>query len=243
MTVDADVAAYFDEHDAKYDQQSKHGSAAKIAYLQRNGQPTDLFVDVGCGNGWFQNAVVERTPIANVVGVDVSRGMMDRTNAGEFALGSGTDLPLQDGTADFVHVDAVLHHLVGATRRESFERAQRAIEHALRVLTDDGCLILTEHCFHGRLVRAWAPWAIFYLLKYGTKPGQYLHPEIEDGLRASFFTDEQVATLVERAGGTVVEREEYVVESKLVEKPFLNERRRINFYVEPDRTDAADAPL
>jgi SAM-dependent methyltransferase len=70
--------------------------------------------------------------------------------------GSALQIPEKDGTYDMALMVMLLHHLSGATWRESWVNAQAAIAEAMRVLRPGGRLLIVESC---------VPWWFFQLEK------------------------------------------------------------------------------
>ncbi len=88
--------------------------------------PGRRWVDIGCGTGVLSAAVVERADPVSVVGVDPSSDLVDAARLRvddprvSFAVGTGTDLPLDDGSADVVVSGLVLNFIpdLGRALRE-----------------------------------------------------------------------------------------------------------------------------
>ncbi len=114
------------------------------AFLLAEVRPGVRLLDLGCGSGAF--AVAARGAGAEVVGVDIAQGALDRAAA----LDPGLDLrlapphgplPLADGAVDLVWASEVIEHVADTARWLSEVR---------RVLAPRGRLLITTP-FHGRL--------------------------------------------------------------------------------------------
>ena len=134
---DTDTVAYFDEHVPEY---SVGRLERPAAFISANGGATASIVDIGCGAGNTLAYLRDATGASALCGVDVSANLLERTREAvpgcETHLGSIIDPALVDQIGrerfDFAVIAAVLHHLIGRTRRESHERARLAVLHAPR---------------------------------------------------------------------------------------------------------------
>ncbi|HET6504172.1 MAG TPA: class I SAM-dependent methyltransferase [Amycolatopsis sp.] len=98
-------------------------------------------LDAGCGSGRLAGELARRRPDLHVHGVDLERGMIevatDRaareklTDRVDFAVADLADLPLPDGSVDFVVSTASLHH---------WTDVEGVIDSLARVLRPDGQL-------------------------------------------------------------------------------------------------------
>lgn len=112
------------------------------AFLDRTGDPgpVPLGVDVGCGNGRHAEVLAERAD--RVVGVDVSRGLLqearERARERDFAArfrpvqADAAALPVATGAVDLAVYVATLHHLRPRRRRLA------SLDELARVLGVDG---------------------------------------------------------------------------------------------------------
>ena len=159
---DPKTVRYFDDHAPEY---SVERLAFATAAIQERAKEGASLVDLGCGAGNTLAHMLEVTPVTDALGVDVSENLLARCR--ELAgcptmLGSivDPDLPSRIGRKyDFAVVAAVLHHLIGPTRKRSRDYARQAIRNALAVLEPDGHLIVLEPVFAPRLAMD----AVFYV--------------------------------------------------------------------------------
>ena len=148
---DAGTEAYFDTRTPEYDP-ARFAPAAE--WIRRLGGANSSLLDVGCGNGNVLEYLKEATGLRRLAGVDVSPRCLDeaRTRAGcETHLGSILDPDLVrrlEGGFDFVVLGAVLHHLVGSTRRASRARARLALSNAVSLVRPGGHLLVIEPVFY-----------------------------------------------------------------------------------------------
>ncbi len=155
-SVDRDegTVAYFDEHLIDYGV-GRLEHAAEL--MRRLGSEDASVVDLGCGTGNTLAYVRERTGIDDLMGIDVSPRCLEkvRERVGcETELGSILDRDLAAKHADrfeFAIVAAVLHHMIGRTRRQSRRLAATAVENAMTMLRPGGYLIVLEESFRPNL--------------------------------------------------------------------------------------------
>ena len=128
-------------------------------------------MDVGCGSGNVLAYLREATGLRRLAGIDVSPRYLEqaRERVGcETHLGSILDASLVErlgGRFDFAVLGAVLHHLVGRTRRASRERARLALAHAVSLVRPGGHVIVHEPVFY-------PPWTmdlVFYVKTLAVK--------------------------------------------------------------------------
>jgi ubiquinone/menaquinone biosynthesis C-methylase UbiE len=109
-------------------------------------------LDFGCGSG--ENTLLLARRGANVIGIDISRSLIELAErrlqlngmggAARFLVGSAHDLPVRTESVDVVFGIAILHHLdLAATSREIH-----------RVLKREGRAIFQEPVRDSRVVRA-----------------------------------------------------------------------------------------
>jgi ubiquinone/menaquinone biosynthesis C-methylase UbiE len=81
--------------------------------------------DIGCGPGYLLQTLAKELPDIKLVGVDVSKEMIERAKANfdsqklggraEFKEGSSENLPFKDQTQDFIVSTGALHHFADPT--------------------------------------------------------------------------------------------------------------------------------
>lgn len=161
MTYDQATADYFNRETPHYDIGTNF--AETLEFL-RAAPPESELLDVGCGDGTTIEFLKEATPIDNFFGMDIASNFLEeaRSRTGCSTIqGSILDEAKVAEYADrfdYVVLRAVLHHLVGRTRRSSLEFSQRCIENTLRVLKPGGHLIIAEPTYSPRMVNFAAFW-------------------------------------------------------------------------------------
>jgi SAM-dependent methyltransferase len=128
--------------------------APAAEWIRRLASEGSTLVDVGCGTGNVLAYLRAETGLRRLTGMDVSPRCLEqaRERAGcETHRGSILDADLVKrlaGRFDFAVLGAVLHHLVGRTRRASRERARRALAHAVSLVRPGGHVIVHEPVFY-----------------------------------------------------------------------------------------------
>ncbi|HSD66309.1 MAG TPA: class I SAM-dependent methyltransferase [Vicinamibacteria bacterium] len=160
--TDAGTVAYFDARTPEFDAASRFAPAAE--WIRRLAAEDGSLVEIGCGNGNVLGYLRDATGLRRLAGIDVSPRSLEQARARvgcETHEGSILDEALVErlaGRFDFAVLGAVLHHLVGRTRRASRARARLALAHALSLVRPGGHVIVHEPAFH-------PPWAmdlVFY---------------------------------------------------------------------------------
>jgi SAM-dependent methyltransferase len=202
MTQDEQTVEYFDQHTPEYSLgRFRYG----IEFIKSHAGAEKTLVDVGCGSGNILEYVRSETPVQNVCGIDVAPNYVvtTREKIGHAFLGSILDTDFVESLPefDFVLLGAVLHHLVGNTRKQSKRNAETAIENALILTKPGGYLIIVEPTFYP----SFAMDVLFYVKRLVTKltPGrvQILGKWNNVGAPVvSYCTSEEFCRMVEHAG-------------------------------------------
>ncbi|QBI18628.1 class I SAM-dependent methyltransferase [Egibacter rhizosphaerae] len=202
------TVAYFDEHCPEY---STGRLAWAGAWIAEHYGPGASLADIGCGAGNILAYLRDRTGIEHVAGIDPSSGLLalaqDRLGCPTYPV-SVLDPELEARIPerfDVVVAAAVLHHLVGGTRRDSRELARTAVDRALRLVRPGGHLVIVEPVFSPR-----APMALLFHTKRAVARFTDRRVALGDYWRnigppvVSYLTDAQLAASVRDAGGEVV---------------------------------------
>lgn len=240
------VPEFFDDHSSEYQTPSqdaprgsfnrvKQLSRPKLEFIAERSSSESRFVDIGCGDGAFLEYVVSKTEITDAHGMEISTGMLpdDRVFSISYLLRDATQLPFQENSIDFIHLDAVLHHIVGETRAESKQLVCNVLETIAEVLKPGGYLIITERHQLSRFVsdRRLSK-AIFAGLKYGSKFMQFVDPRVKDQQPPiCFYTESELRNLIARNGGRVIGSDYYLqTELPTVQKLAQKASKRVSLY-------------
>lgn len=209
---DKQTVKYFDEHAPEY-------SIERFAFAARaigeRATPESSLVDLGCGAGNTLAHLKATTKISDVVGVDVSETLLARTRDQvgcpvHRASIIDSNLPAVVGRRfDFAVVAAVLHHLIGPTRRASRAHARAAIANALELLEPGGYLVILEPVWYPRIAMD----GVFYVKKALSSISSrrvFVGDHYWANLGApvvSYYGNEELVEMIETRGARIVDRE------------------------------------
>jgi SAM-dependent methyltransferase len=155
-----------------FDQNSPEYSIERFEYasefIKSNIQPDSSLVDVGCGTGNILHFIISRTALKDVYGIDFTPSYVEIAKnkiGSNILLGSILDSTFVDSIGkkfDFVLLGAVLHHLIGKTRKQSKYNAALALKNGYKLLKRNGFLIVIEPTFSPSLAMD----ALFYLKRF-----------------------------------------------------------------------------
>ena len=107
-------------------------------------------VDKGCGTGKLLVELSRRFPGASLVGVDLSRELLRRSDENTYAggdvqlvLGDAADQQLPDGSADSVIFSSIMHEIYSYSGYDK-ARIDRALASAARELKPGGRLLIRD---------------------------------------------------------------------------------------------------
>lgn len=90
-------------------------------------------LELGSGVGWIMEAVLERFPVKEIVGLDISENMIRRAKErfsdprARFVLYDGLRIPFEDGHFDTVYSAAALQHIEKHIAFLLFEELHRVL--------------------------------------------------------------------------------------------------------------------
>lgn len=165
---DENTIEYFDKNIPEY---PLYRFNYTVKVINRCSCEDSSLVDIGCGTANMLEFLRKETPIQDLCGIDVSQNCLLKTQkrvSCETFLGSILDNNFIERIPrrfDFAILGAVLHHLVGKTRKKSKEYALLAISNSLTLLENGGYLIIFEPTFYPSISMD----IVFYLKKLITK--------------------------------------------------------------------------
>jgi len=154
---------YFDSASATnwYDDLEEYQERTFIKFVCSFSPPPKA-LDIGCGKGVFLKVISENCPNAQVFGLDISIGMLSKSfKKVPLVCGSVRLLPFNKGIFDIVHLDSVLHHLLGPKRSECYLSTEQALSELFSILRTKGYLLLAEPIYEP----AFVGFIIFYIKK------------------------------------------------------------------------------
>jgi SAM-dependent methyltransferase len=166
--------SFFETHAHDYPKDPNFYSSIIKQVKSITTRPDDLrILDVGCGNGNFTKALFNAGVNGHFFATDISFNMVQiaRLNLIEFNVklfvADGFNVPLRPNLKfDIIHVDSVLHHLIGKTRNASVELIRKMIELLCSLLSDKGFLIVEDLFYNSYFIPTFTAGLIFYGLRY-----------------------------------------------------------------------------
>jgi hypothetical protein len=167
-------------------------------------------LDIGCGGAPFIKSMLAMGIDAVFVGFDVSLNMLRTgklsvdTSRVNFVAADGFKMPLRlEARFDLIHMDSVLHHLVGKTKAKSLELANIFCEQLTEQLSEKGAIVVEEVYYASHIVPKLTSWLIFY----GLKLLNLLHLDVSriagellPGLEVNFLSEKEIEKLLGRYG-------------------------------------------
>jgi len=236
------VKDYFDSHSHSHKyHRMPHYYDATMNYLKKlEPSKRKKSLDFGCGDGFFIKKMIENGFEGECYGSDISRSMINfakeefRDKNVNLFVADGFNLPLKtDTNFDIIHIDGVLHHIIGKTRKESITKAEQIIEKLTKILAKNGSLIVEEINFISYLFPSISSNLVFYFLKlfnFLKMDLSKIANEIQPGLEVNFFNEQQLRKLLEKYG-TVQQIRKKMKKMKWKRLFLLKEQGNISYVV------------
>jgi 2-polyprenyl-3-methyl-5-hydroxy-6-metoxy-1,4-benzoquinol methylase len=212
MADDQATVEYFEQHAHDY---SASRLRPAVAFVKKHMSHDASLIDIGCGSGNVLAHIARTTRISNLVGLDVSERCVELTRqkvAAEVYRASVLDVATVDrfrGRFDFAVLAAVLHHLVGPTRRRSQHAASQAVSNAIQLVKPGGYLIVMEPTFTPAapvFALFWAKTMLAKIFRRRLPVGDYWN-NIGAPVVSYYSSNQVVAMLRSSAGAEVVQVE------------------------------------
>ena len=180
-----------------------------IGDLAKIGSPVRL-LDLGCGDGSFIKSIVDHGISGDYLGIDISPSMLRFALEGlrernvNLVVADGFNLPLRPEVKfDLIHLDSVLHHLIGKTRSRSRCMARSLLEVMLKSLADEGFMVIEEIYYSSYVISSMTSSVIFYGLKlinlFKLDLRRLIKPIIP-GLQVNFYSENELVDILNTYG-------------------------------------------
>jgi SAM-dependent methyltransferase len=167
-------------------------------------------LDIGCGDGPFIRSILATGVNAFFMGIDISLNMLRTAKKNinsprvDLVAADGLKMPLRkEATFDLIHIDSVLHHLVGSNRSESMRLVNLFCNHLIKQLSDKGILVVEEVYYVSHLFPKLTSSLIFYglkLLNLLRLDASRIVNELLPGLEVNFFGDKEIEKFLSTYG-------------------------------------------
>ncbi|MPZ07158.1 MAG: methyltransferase [Nitrososphaeraceae archaeon] len=229
------VKSFFESHYHRYvDRPDFYLSIAKeIKKVLPDGRRL-AFLDVGCGDGGFIKAMIEQGIEADYLATDLSLNMLLKASANlvnydvDLFQADAFQLSLKESRKfDIIHIDSVLHHLIGKTRGESLELVKKMLNTLLDRLSSNGILIVEEVYYDSYLLSTITSFFVFYGLKLINFLNLDLSftREIRPGLEVNFLHERQLIKILDHFGTSITLLNKEIWELPSVYQLFLLKER------------------
>jgi SAM-dependent methyltransferase len=167
-------------------------------------------LDIGCGDGSFIKNALTGGIDADFVGFDISINMLkmaknsfDRSGV-QLIAADGFKMPLKpEAKFDLIHIDSVLHHLIGKTRAESVRLIDLFCKQLRNRLSKNGSLIVEEVYYASHPFPQITSCMIFYglkLLNFLRLDLSKIMGDLLPGLEVNFLHPKQIEELLGKYG-------------------------------------------
>lgn len=167
-------------------------------------------LDIGCGDGSFIKSVLTEGIHADFIGVDISIKMLKmaknslESSGVQLLAADGFKMPLKPGSKfDLIHIDSVLHHLIGKTRAESVRLIDLFCKQLKDRLSENGSIVVEEIYYVSYIFPQITSSLIFYglkLLNFLRLDVSKIVGELLPGLEVNFLHNNQIEELLEQYG-------------------------------------------
>lgn len=209
----SNVKSYFEIHAHHHDYSPSPEFYSSViepikTIIPKNGDTNIL--DIGCGNGSFIKALIKANVKAKYFAFDMSLEMIERAKenlAGcdvEFLVADGFKIPIRSNIRfNMIHLDSVLHHLIGSTRDKSTSLIQKMLRLLMDKLEEDDILLVQEVYYNSYIISRFTSFVVFYGLKLinllNLDVSRFM-TEIKPGLEVNFLHEKQLKNILNQYG-------------------------------------------
>jgi SAM-dependent methyltransferase len=205
------VKSYFECHAHNYANRHMEFYPSIINHLKSilGSKSNANLLDVGCGDGTFIKCLAEAGVRMNYFASDLSFRMitLGKKNLSEYDVelfvADAFNIPIKPNLKfDVIHLDSLLHHLIGKTRGKSTDMAKRMVELLVSKLSDNGIMIVEEWYYVSHMLPQFTSSLVFYGLKLFNLLNLDLSytKEIRPGLEVNFLHPKQLLKILGRYG-------------------------------------------
>jgi SAM-dependent methyltransferase len=204
------VKSYFDVHVHSYSHAELYSLIIDKMKKTISIDTDAKLLDVGCGDGSFIKSLIKAGLKMEFFATDLSFKMLKKAqeNLRDFDVllfaADAFSIPIKaDIKFDVIHIDSVLHHLIGKTRGKSMHLIKKMVELLASKLSSKGILIVEEWYYQSYIV----PKITSFLVFYGLKIINFLNldlskhtKEIRPGLEVNFMHPKELREILAQHG-------------------------------------------
>jgi hypothetical protein len=183
-----------------------------LTFLSKFAGSNSNLLDIGGGSGKFASLTKNNIPDMDVTVVDPCQPLLNMIKNPQIKVVCGElpqSLNLDNcGSFKFIHIKEVLHHIVGATIKDSKELCKTSLMKVNEMLDEDGYLLIHEIFYEGHITSL-PRTLIFYLCEFQRKtkikiPGD----EFLEGLSVCFYARSEFRSMLNDCGFEIVQYNE-----------------------------------
>ena len=237
-----EIKNFFDTH-AHYSAYNKNPDyyLPIISSLSKSMKSNLKILDIGCGDGSFLKGLRKAGLDGSFIGIDISFNLIKKAHDNVIDHGihllvtDGFNLPFnQKEKFDLIHIDSVLHHLIGKTRYHSLELSKKLLKVIYSALSPNGLIIVEEMYYNSRLLPFFTSSFVFYALRAINASKidlSRIRSEVKPGLEVSFFYEQQLKDILNKYGDVEILSKIPSKISNLEKTLLLKERGHISYLV------------
>lgn len=197
------IKSYFEHHAHHYHKEP--GLYSSYAKLIPHKDKIKI-LDVACGDGEFIKEMISTGIKAEFIGIDLSHQLLSSAKENlkfyptNLCIVDAFNMPFRPSYKfDVIHLDALLHHLIGRTKGKSTKLVKRMLSLLIDKLSDDGILMVDEYYYNSYIIQSLTSSIIFYTLKtlnFFHIDVNRIMREIHLGLEVNFLTENQIYGLI-----------------------------------------------
>ncbi len=210
LTVNEDQTTldYFDNFTPHYNPERFQFA---IDYLNENFREGQNLLDIGCGDGATLYLLKQKTPITSLCGIDISANYLRKAEekiACTTIEGSILDDELvaqYAGQFDYCTLGAVIHHLIGNSRKESIAFAKQCLRNSIQLLKPGGALLIFEPTYGPSSLMTGAFWIKKLFSRLSNRRVELLRSWANLGQPiVSYYTSAQLTQMAKETANTSI---------------------------------------
>jgi SAM-dependent methyltransferase len=193
-----------------------------LEYLNEVATDHQNILDIGCGDGATLHLIKKHTALKILFGLDMSGNYLRKAKelvdcyTIEGSILDDTILEEYRGRFNYCILGAVIHHLIGKNRKESFQYAQTCLMNAIDLLKPCGSLIIFEPTYGPSMLMGLVFWIKKIIGSLTNKRVELSMPWMNIGQPViSYCTPKQLLSLSEGIAGTKIVTSKEIDKSRL----------------------------